>query len=98
MRQYDRETTNPIIIEEELRFAKGTANVRPIHLIPNFVTGDWLIAPNGNEGYIAGRSDEIPGAWIFVLKTGPSPWDRTVMEMLESSFVGFTLKPKEMMK
>jgi hypothetical protein len=62
------------------------------------MTGDWLVGPNGQEGYITGRSEEIPGAWIFVLKTGPSPWDRTAMEMMESSFVGFVVKPKEKVK
>lgn len=92
MRQYDRETTNPIIIEEELRFARGTRRNFKTPPNPNFISGDWLVSPQGVEGYIAGRSLDNPGNWLFVIKTGPSYWDSTVVEMREEAFVGFRKK------
>lgn len=94
MRKYDRETTNPIIIEEEFRFAKGTRHSVK-YPVPGFMTGDWLVSPSGETGYIAGRSLENPELWLFVIKTGPSGWDQQVVEMREDAFVGFKPRPKE---
>lgn len=89
MREYDRENTNPIIVEEELRFPKGTRNGfrRPMGIA--LVGGDWLISPSGVKGYIAGRSLDNPEAWIFVIQSEASGWPTTTVEMTSDSFVGF---------
>jgi hypothetical protein len=91
MRQYDREETNPIIIEENLRLAKGTRRT-VAQPLPALVSGDWMVSPDGVEGYIAGRSLDDPDMWIFVIKTGESAWARATVEMRTDAFVGFKLK------
>lgn len=93
MRDYDREETSPIILEESLRLARGTKN-QPVGLLPALVSGDWMVSPDGVEGYIAGRSHENPDMWIFVIKTGESIWAQTAVEMRTDAFVGFKLKEK----
>ena len=89
MRKFDRDTTNPIIIEDELRFPKGTRNVIKTPMAPAFVAGDFLVSPSGVKGYVGGRSLETPGAWIFIVKEDGSSWGSTVVEMMPDSFVGF---------
>lgn len=95
VRRYDRDTTNPINLEEQFKFARGTRSAVKLPMSPALVTGDWLISPDGVEGYIAGRSLDTPGNWIFVIKTGRSGWDSVVVEMTADSFIGFKHKEKE---
>lgn len=94
--QSDDEYTNPMVLLDSLRAAKGTRDVsRNIALAPLFMTGDWVASPTGVEGYVAGRSLETPGAWVFVMKTGPSAWDGAVIEIMPEHFTGFRLKEKK---
>jgi hypothetical protein len=89
----DEEYTDPMVVVEELRLARGTRRSLT-RVTPPFVSGDWLVSPTGVEGYLAGRSYENPGTWLFVIKTGPGSWDGTVVEMLPEHFEGFRLKEK----
>lgn len=94
MRAYDDDDTQPIVLLERATLARGSQSI-PKSMLPAFVAGDWVVSPSGEEGYIAGRSLETPGAWMFVVKTGPSSWDSTVVEMMPEAFAGFTLKERK---
>lgn len=89
----DTDATKPFIVEEELRFARGTRHTLK-YPVPGLLSGDWLVSPSGVEGYLAGRSLDDPSLWVFVMKTGPSGWDQQIVEMREEAFVGFRLKEK----
>lgn len=89
MHEYDREGTNPIIIEDELRFPRGTQNAIKRPLGPALVGGDWLVSPSGVRGYVAGRSLDDPELWIFVIQSGLGSTPSTVVEMTSDSFIGF---------
>ena len=90
MRDYDREDTNPIVLVEELQMARGTRDAFVKKLGPALVTGDWLISPSGVKGYIAGRSPDNEGTWIFVIKSSKdAAWPTGVVEMMGDSFIGF---------
>lgn len=95
MNDDDEEATNPVILLDQVRLAKGSKTLSYRALPPALVTGDWLVSPTGEEGYIAGRSLDNPGNWLFIIKTGPSGWDSKVVEMTGDAFIGFRKKKHE---
>jgi hypothetical protein len=91
----DEDYTDPFIpqLDDDRQLAKGSRTF-PRTMAPAFISGDWLVSPSGVEGYIAGRSSETEGAWLFVIKTGESMWDSTIVEMMPEHFAGFRMKER----
>jgi hypothetical protein len=87
------DTTNPVILVDSL--SRTRRMTLPYRALPAFLAGDFVISPSGVEGYIAGRSLETPGAWMFVIKNGPGRWDQTMVEMMPRHFLGFRLKERK---